>query len=134
MKRLRFASFLISGMLGLTGAVQGQSKDLEWHSTDPAGIPYERSVLIDPTCHVIEPPGGCSFEHTQTSLPGDNTPYDTWHVSYQAPGRVYSVHCEVFAHEHLLNETYVNNTAKCDGQINGGAARVRMTLRWKQQW
>lgn len=135
MKHLPVTCLIFAGLVFTSNlSAHAQTKPLEWHDRSQAGIPYEVSVLIDPSCQTIIAPAGCTFEHTQISLPGDHTPYDTWHISYRAPGPVSSVHCEVYEHEHLLNETQVGNIARCDGLINGGRHPVRMVVHWKQQW
>jgi hypothetical protein len=121
-----------------------QSPDsADWHDTDPQGRPYTIVWLADPAClkkQYFDETHRCSFEHAQVSFPGDNTPYDRWNLSLEAPGPVYDVQCQPTG-SNEFNEIKGDtkgqsdsNIARCSGWINGGDAEIKMTVRYKQKW
>jgi len=114
----------------------------DWHATDKQGQPYTIVWEADPACLKVRSDAThlCSFEHAQVSFPGDNTPYDRWNLSVEAPGPVYEVQCEPLG-SHEFNEIMgdtkgksESNTARCSGWINGGDSDIRMTVKYMQKW
>src|ERR1035438_9453935 len=111
-----------------------------WHTEDEKGIAYSLSWLIDPACRDVgsqDDKHRCHFVRTQTSFAGDNTPYDQWNLSLEAPGPVYDVTC-VPTGSNEFNEVKGNtkgvpdgNLGRCSGWINGGDAPIRMTVLYK---
>jgi len=114
----------------------------DWHDTDQNGNLYTIVWEADPAClHVgSDATHFCRLEHAQVSFPGDNTPYDRWNLSLEAPGPVYEVRCEPLG-TNEFNEVkgdargqIDSNTARCSGWINGGDGPIRMTVRYRQRW
>lgn len=111
-----------------------------WHTDDEKGIPYSLTWSIDPACQQtqkIDAAHGCHFVRTQQSFAGDNTPYDQWNLSLEAPGPVYDVTCAPTG-SNEFNEVKGNtkgqpsgNFGRCSGWINGGDAEIRMTVLYK---
>jgi hypothetical protein len=111
-----------------------------WHTEDEKGIPYSLTWSVDPACRQaqkIDAQHGCHFVHTQQSFAGDNTPYDQWNLSLEAPGPVYDVTCQPTG-SNEFNEIKGNpkghpdgNVGRCSGWINGGDAEIRMTVLYK---
>lgn len=111
-----------------------------WHTENEKGIPYSLTWSIDPACRQtqkIDATHGCHFIRTQQSFAGDNTPYDQWNLSLEAPGPVYDVTCEPTG-SNEFNEIKGNakghpdgNVGRCSGWINGGDAEIRMTVLYK---
>jgi hypothetical protein len=112
------------------------------HAEDKDGKKYMIVWQIDPACrgYVFDLAHHCNLEHTQTNFPGDNTPYDRWNISLEAPGPVYEVKCEPTGpHEFTEVKGYTkgtsdSNIARCSGWINGGDAPIRMTVLYLQRW
>jgi hypothetical protein len=118
-------------------------KKQEWHTEDESGSQYKVVWRIDPACHETDRQDAkhiCQFAHTQTSFAGDNTPYDQWNISLEAPGPVYDVECEPLGSNEFNEVKGVTkgendgNFARCRGWINGGDGEIKMTVLYKQKW
>jgi hypothetical protein len=113
--------------------------DAQWHDADPSGKAYFDAFNMDPNCtghpERITATHRCQFDHTQISLPGDNTPYDTWHLYIDAPGPITDIVCEpTGSHEINARGIKEGNTAECTGLINGGDGEIRFNAKHQQQW
>jgi class 3 adenylate cyclase len=119
-----------------------ESRKLEWRTEDENGNQYKIVWRVDPACRESERQDAkhlCEFVRTQRFFPGDNTPYDRWNISLEAPGPVYDAHCEPTG-TNEFNEVKGNtkgdiegNIARCSGWINGGDAEIQMTVLYKQR-
>jgi hypothetical protein len=112
------------------------------HTEDKDGNKYVVNWQMDPACHnfVADATHRCKFTHTQMSFAGDNTPYDHWDLSVQAPGAVYAVECQTVA-SNEFNEIKGDTRgeidgswARCKGWINGGDGPVNVHAFYKQSW
>jgi hypothetical protein len=111
-----------------------------WHTEDKNGQAYVEFWTMDPNCkghpERLSAKHRCQFQQTQIYEQGDNTPYDTWNLYMDAPGPVYEVGCEPTPGAHEIKPRGIpqGNTGLCTGEINGGDADIRMSIKWKERW
>ena len=112
-----------------------------WHTEDQDGRPYVANWQFAPNCRGqyglirVDDTHRCDIEPTQIHVNGDKTGYDTWNLWMDAPqgALVYEVGCEPTGEHEIQPRGIVQGqTGLCTGLINGGAAPIRMYIKWKE--
>lgn len=146
------SAFAISHAAGQATDVKPEAKNREvtqpppsqtWHTEDKDGRPYQAHWQFAPNCGGkyglmrVDDTHRCDIEPTQIHVNGDPTGYDTWNLWMDAPqgALVHEVGCEPTG-EHEIQPRGIaqGQTGLCTGLINGGAADIRMYIKWRQLW
>jgi hypothetical protein len=97
-----------------------------WRRTNQAGIEYSYDHVYPMDNNILI--------RTQRSCSG-STPCDDWDISWNAPGPVYEVRCEVtFSNEGVEIQAPEGNIAHCHGWINGSNGAIKMHAKYMERW